>query len=172
MDEDDVADLITEHADELMTEELVALEQEQREERSTEVVEEEEEEHKLSTAEIKDMLSSWEKVRNILQTHHPNKMNVVRSVNLLEENAVNHFRDVLKMRQKQVKIDRFFVKMPKRGSSADESSSAKRAKLASSDSSEPKPGPSGVERPTEDVEVPTVLLEDDEDDNESSPPPS
>ena len=111
-------------------------------------------------------------MRNILQTHYPNKMNVVRSANLLEENAINHFRGVLKMRQKQSTIDRFFVQMPKRVSSADESSSAKRAKLASSDSSEPKPRPCGVERPTEDVEVPTVLLEDDEDDNESSPPPS
>ena len=172
VDEDDVADLIAEHADELTTEELSALEEEQREERSTEAVEEEEEEHQLSTAELKEMLGHWEKFSKVLQTHHPNKMNAVRSVNLLEENAVEHFRNMLKMRQKQSTIDRFFVKMPKRASSADESESAKRAKLASSDSSEPKPGPSGIQRPTQDVEVPPVLLEDDEDDNASSPPPS
>ena len=172
VDEDDVADLIAEHADELTTEELVALEQEQREERSTEVVEEEEEEEVLSTAEIKEMLQNWEKVRKILETHHPNKVNVGRSVNLVEENGINHFRNVLKLRQKQVKIDRFVVKLPKRVSSSDDSSVAKRPRVDSSDSSDPQPGPSGIQRPKQDIELPTVFLEDDEDEDVSSPPPS
>ena len=172
VDEDDVADLIAEHADELTTEELVALEQEQREERSTEVVEEEEEEEVLSTAEIKEMLQNWEKVRKILETHHPNKVNVGRSVNLVEENGINHFRNVLKLRQKQVKIDRFVVKLPKRVSSSDDSSVAKHPRVDSSDSSDPQPGPSGIQRPKQDIELPTVFLEDDEDEDVSSPPPS
>ena len=125
-----------------------------------------------AAAEIKEMLQNWEKVRKILETHHPNKVNVGRSVNLVEENGINHFRNVLKLRQKQVKIDRFVVKLPKRVSSSDDSSVAKHPRVDSSDSSDPQPGPSGIQRPKQDIELPTVFLEDDEDEDVSSPPPS
>ena len=50
---EDVYDLIAEHTDELMTDKLLALQQEQEEERSTEVTEEEGEEV-LTTNNIKD----------------------------------------------------------------------------------------------------------------------
>ena len=55
MDKEDVDDLIAEHADELTTDKLVALQQEQEEERSKEVREEEWEEVS-TTSDIKDFL--------------------------------------------------------------------------------------------------------------------
>ena len=48
--------------------------------------------------------------------HHPNKVIASRSVNIIEENVIKHFRDVLKLRQKQMSMERFLVKMEKRPS--------------------------------------------------------
>ena len=53
----------------------------------------------------------------VIEIHHLNKVKAGRSVNLCEEIVVRHFRNVLKMRQKQVSIERFLVKMEKRPSS-------------------------------------------------------
>ena len=73
VDTEDIKDLIAEHTDELTTEELVALQQEQQEERLTEVTEEEGEEV-LTTSDIKDFLKQWEAVCSDVHIHHPNKM--------------------------------------------------------------------------------------------------
>ena len=51
-----------------------------------------------------------------------------RAINLFNENALSHFRDMLKRREKQISLDRFLVKQPKRQQS----------------DSEPQPGPSEV----------------------------
>ena len=57
VDTKDVNDLIAKHADELTTDELVALQQEKEEQRSTEVTDEEGEgEEVLTTAQINEML--------------------------------------------------------------------------------------------------------------------
>ena len=86
VDTEDVDDLIAEHTDELMTDELVALQQEQEEEKLTEVTEEEGEEV-LTTMDIKDFLRKWEQVCKVIEIHHPDKVNVRRSVNLREEKS-------------------------------------------------------------------------------------
>ena len=88
---------------------------------------EEEGEEVLSTSDIKDFLKHWEAVRTVILLRHPNKVVRSRSVNIMEENVIKHFRDVLKRRQKQVSIERFLVKMQKRpsGESQGEASAAK-----------------------------------------------
>ena len=68
----------------------------------------------LTTTQIKEMLKQWENVCRVVEVHHPNKMNAGHSVNLFEENGIRHFQDVLKMRQKQVSIDRFLMQVEKR----------------------------------------------------------
>ena len=73
VDTEDIKDLIDEHADELTTEELVALQQEQQEERSMKVTEEEGEEM-LITSDIKYFLKQWEAVCSVVHIHHPNKV--------------------------------------------------------------------------------------------------
>ena len=98
---EDVEDLIVKHTDELTTEGLVAL---QQEEWSMEVTEEEGE-GVLSVNDIKDFLKQWEAVCTVILVHHPNKRIAGRSVNILEENVIEHFRDVLKLGQKQVSIE-------------------------------------------------------------------
>ena len=74
---------------------------------------EEEGEEILTSVDIKDFLEKWEDVRRVIQIHHPNKVNAGHSVNLLEENAIRHFRNVLKMKQKQLPIEYFLMKMEK-----------------------------------------------------------
>ena len=75
VDTEDVKDLISEHTDELTTEELVALQQEQQEEMLTEATEEEGEgEEVLSTSNIKDFIKQWEAVHTMFLLPHSNKV--------------------------------------------------------------------------------------------------
>ena len=75
VDTKDVEDLIAKNADEVMTDELVALQQEQQEEMSTEATEKEGKgEEVLSTSEIKQLLKQWEAVCAVILLHHPNKL--------------------------------------------------------------------------------------------------
>ena len=69
----------------------------------------------------------WE---NFVEKHHLNKEVSGRCMNLFHDNAISHFRGILKQRWKQVS-DNFLLKFPKRQSS----------------DPEPQPGPSGVKFP-------------------------
>ena len=55
--------------------------------------------------DIKDFLKQWENVLRVIEIYPSNKVNAGCSVNLCEENAVRHFRSVLKMCQKQVSLE-------------------------------------------------------------------
>lgn len=57
------------------------------------------------------MCKMWEKVQNFVEKHHPNKAVAVRAMNLFNENAMSHFCEILKRRQKQMSLDRFPVKV-------------------------------------------------------------
>ena len=66
----------------------------------------------------------------------------------MEENIIKHFRDVLKLRQKQMSIERFLVKMEKcpSGELQVGASAAKRPKkdsetVGKEQTGEPQPGP-------------------------------
>ncbi|PNF33870.1 hypothetical protein B7P43_G07233 [Cryptotermes secundus] len=77
--------------------------------------EEEEEEEEVtakqqSSGAIKEMLKAWEIVASYIEKHHPNKAVAMRATNLFNDNAVSHFHQILKRRQKQMSLDSFLVK--------------------------------------------------------------
>ena len=53
----------------------------------------------------------WETVQYFVEKHHPNKAVAVRVMDLYNDNAMSHFREILKRRQKQMSLDRFLVKV-------------------------------------------------------------
>ena len=130
VDGEDLEELVEEHTQELTTDELIQLHKEQQREVIEELSSGEEEVKKdtIPSSEIKKALKNWEELQNFIEKHHPNKEVSGRAINLFNENALSHFRDMLKRREKQISLDRFLVKQPKRQQS----------------DSEPQPGPSEV----------------------------
>ncbi|GFU83782.1 uncharacterized protein TNCV_1694521 [Trichonephila clavipes] len=61
----------------------------------------------MPTSAIKDLLKKWEDVRAMVLEWHPNQADVSR-VGDLYNNAINHFRKILKKREKQSTLDMFF----------------------------------------------------------------
>ncbi|GCC22655.1 hypothetical protein chiPu_0001043 [Chiloscyllium punctatum] len=74
VDKGNVAELVEDHRQELSTEDLVELQQEQvkvmQQEHSGE---EEEEREDVSSVQIKDICSKWSEVQAFVERHHPNK---------------------------------------------------------------------------------------------------
>lgn len=117
VNEDNIQELVDEHAQELTTDELMYLHREQQQEVMEEISSEEEDkmaEESITSNEIREMCNMWETVQNFIAKHHPNKAVAVRSINLFNGNAMSHFRQILKRRQKQVSLDRFLVKVSER----------------------------------------------------------
>ncbi|GCC24859.1 hypothetical protein chiPu_0003262 [Chiloscyllium punctatum] len=113
VDEDDVAELVEDHRQELSTEDLVELQQEQVKVMQREHSGEEEEEREdVSSVQIKDICSKWSEVQAFVERHHPNKNVTNRAVNSLNDNVMSHFRKILQQRKKQVSLDRFLVASP------------------------------------------------------------
>ena len=109
IDNDDVEELLDEHQAELTTEELLRLQNEQKKMLEEEMSSEEEEARKdAPTSEIKQMCSKWTELQNLVELHHPDKAAATRVINDLNDTIMNHFRKVLKRRQKQVSLDRYF----------------------------------------------------------------
>lgn len=108
----DIEELVEEHTQELTTEELMELHCVSQQEVLEESLSEEEEvtEKQQSSAEIREMLKAWETVTSYTEKHHPNKEVAMRAANLFNDNAVSHFRQILKRRQKQTTLDSFLVK--------------------------------------------------------------
>ena len=65
----------------------------------------------LTSSEIREM---WETVQNSIEKHHPNNTVAVQAMNLFNDNAMSHFHEILKRRQKQVSLDRFLVKVTRK----------------------------------------------------------
>jgi hypothetical protein len=53
-------------------------------------------------------------VQNFVEKHHPNKAVAVRAINIFNDSAMSHFREILKRRQKQQSLDRFWLKWHKK----------------------------------------------------------
>jgi len=97
--------LVEVHSQELTTDELLQLHEQQGkevmgEDSSGEVVDEEQQ----SSSTINKMLKSLESVSAYVAKYLPEKVVAVRSTNLF-----NHFRNILKRRQKQISMDKFVV---------------------------------------------------------------
>jgi hypothetical protein len=66
-------------------------------------------------------------VQSFVERYHPDKAVTNRIINLFNDNAMSHFRNILKRRQKQISLDRILVRQGPSESQA-ESSGAKRRK--------------------------------------------
>lgn len=120
VNEADIQELVEEHEQELTTDELMDLHREQQQEIMEDISSEEEEkktEESLTSNEIREMCKMWETVQNFVEKHHPNKAVAVRAMNIFNDNAMSHFREILKRRQKQQSLDRFLVKVARKDSS-------------------------------------------------------
>jgi len=121
VDEEDVEDLVKEHNTGLTTEELQDLHKEQQQEVVEELSAEEEKnnEGSFTTADIKEILGYWSRTQNLVEKWHPNVAVVNRCINLFDDSVVQYFRKILKSRQRQMTLGRFFSKKrPNYGSSS------------------------------------------------------
>ena len=111
MDSGDVEELLDEHRDELTTEELQQLQEEQKRTLTKVMSSDEDEGRKIaSTADIKEICAKWNNIQNFVELYHPDKATSSRAVYMFNDIVISHFRKVLKRRQKQVTLDRFFTK--------------------------------------------------------------
>ncbi|XP_008104049.2 tigger transposable element-derived protein 1 [Anolis carolinensis] len=119
VDEGDVHDLIEQHNEELTTEELQELQEQQHAEVLQEInAEEPEAEEVIHTSEIKEMLGMWEKISDFIEKKHPEKVATSRALALCSDTCLTPFRNILKGK-KQGSLDRFLLKRP--GSESQES---------------------------------------------------
>ena len=50
----------------------------------------------------------------IWRKHHPNKVVTLQVINLFNDSAMSHFREIHKRKQKQAPLDRFLVKVARK----------------------------------------------------------
>jgi hypothetical protein len=72
--------------------------------------EEKNNEGSITTADMKELLGYWSRTQNLVEKCHPNVAVVNRCINLFDENVMQHFRKILKSRQRQMTLDRSFSK--------------------------------------------------------------
>lgn len=111
VDEEDINNLVHEHQEELSTAELQELGgmlhssvQQQ--------FSEEEEEAVIPSADIKDILCAFQRVAAFVEQNHPKKNFTARAIEHFGGVCLSHFRSILKSRQRQTSLDRFFTKRP------------------------------------------------------------
>ncbi|GCC33435.1 hypothetical protein chiPu_0011904 [Chiloscyllium punctatum] len=148
---EDVEELVEDHKNELTTEKLQHLHKMQQEEVAEEIASEEEKgtSENISSAEIKELCFLWSKIQAIVEKWHPNKAVVNRSINMFNDNVIDHFRKIQKSRQHQTILERWFSK--------------------ESQSSEPQPSASGLSvttmkrqrQQTAKAQLPDVIMEGD-----------
>ncbi|GFV81372.1 uncharacterized protein TNCV_4773981 [Trichonephila clavipes] len=99
VNEDDIEEIIMGHEDELTTEELQEILNEEHQETHRNVSPSEQEEDErgpMPTSAIKDLLKKWAYVRAMVLEWHPNQADVSRVGDLYSDNAINYFRKILK----------------------------------------------------------------------------
>jgi hypothetical protein len=125
---EDVEELLEGHKNELSTEELKQLQEQQQKTIVEEMSSDEEEGSKdVSSSLISEICAKWGEVQSFVERYHPDKAVASRSINIFNDNAMFHFRNVLKRRQNQITLDKFFVRQRPSESQA-ESNGAKRQK--------------------------------------------
>ncbi|XP_033011520.1 tigger transposable element-derived protein 1-like [Lacerta agilis] len=141
---DDVEELVEDHKTELTTEELQNIPTEQQQ-AATEEISLEESREIVSTALIKEMCAKWAEVQSFVEKYHPDKAAVSHATNTFNDNAISHFRQILKHRQKQISTGKKLVRKRISGS---------------------EPGVSGVKKAREGTageESLTAIMEEDPD---------
>ncbi|GFT75356.1 uncharacterized protein TNCV_967971 [Trichonephila clavipes] len=111
VNEDDIEELRMGHEDELTTEELQEILNEEHQETQQNVSPSEQEEDErgpMPTSAIKDLLKKWKAVRAMVLEWHPNQADFSRVGDLYNDNAIDYFRKILKKIGKQSTLDMFF----------------------------------------------------------------
>ncbi|UYV71872.1 hypothetical protein LAZ67_9000820 [Cordylochernes scorpioides] len=106
-----IQELVEEEDQELTTNELIDLHREQHQE-VKEVISsgKEEDENSLGSLpsdQIREICKMWETVQLFVAKHHPNKPAALRATDQFNDNAMSHFREILKKRQKQQSLDHY-----------------------------------------------------------------
>ncbi|XP_023240159.1 tigger transposable element-derived protein 1-like [Centruroides sculpturatus] len=90
VDDADMEELLKDHQNELTTEELVAMQEEQMKVLQEEHLSEEEAREEIISAEIKEICRKWNDVQEFIEKHHPNKVVANR-----DDTVLAHFRKIL-----------------------------------------------------------------------------
>ncbi|GFR30498.1 tigger transposable element-derived protein 1 [Trichonephila clavata] len=113
VEEEDVEELIEEHKEELTTEELQTLLAQQQDNAQREASSDNEEQQSnnqpIPTADIKNILVKWKAVQEFTNAHYPDSAEANRINDLYSDTLVRYFRQMLKKREKQTTLDRFFT---------------------------------------------------------------
>ncbi|GBN64745.1 hypothetical protein AVEN_231531-1 [Araneus ventricosus] len=64
-----------------------------------------------SSSAMSEMLKAWGIVASHIDKHNLKKTVVMRATNLLNDNAVSHYRQVLKGQKRQISLNSFLVKI-------------------------------------------------------------
>ncbi len=115
VDDGDINDLVEEHSEELTTDELLQLQEQQHSDAVEEIGSPEEDivaEKAISTSDIKAVLAKWQDVSEFVEKNHPEKVSTGRAAALFNDTALAHFRNILKGRKKQTSLDMFLMKRP------------------------------------------------------------
>lgn len=125
---EDVEELVEDHKNELSTEELEQL-QEQQQKAIVEEMSSEEEivREDVPCSLIREICAKWGEVQNFVERYHPDKAVASCSINIFNDGAMSHFRNILRRRQKQISLDNFLIRQRPSESQA-ESSGVKRQK--------------------------------------------
>ena len=103
---EDVEELQEDHKDESGTEELEQLQKQLQKAIVWEIPSEEEEGREdVPTSFISEICAKWGEVQSLVERYHPDKAVASRSINIFNDNAMRHFRNILKRRQKQITMD-------------------------------------------------------------------
>jgi len=125
---EDVEEILEDHKDELSTEELEQLQKQLQKTIVEEMsLDEEEGREDVPTSLNHEICAKWGEVQSFVERYHPAKAVASRSINISNDNAMCHFRNILKRRQKQITLDNILVRQ-RRGGSEAQSSGAKRQK--------------------------------------------
>lgn len=96
VEDDDVEELVGDHNTEPTTEELQDLQREKQLPVAGELFTQEEEGKEDTPASlIKEILGKWEEMQSFIENYHPDKEVTNLTINLFNDNAGFHFRQVL-----------------------------------------------------------------------------
>ena len=59
---------------------------------------------------IREICAKWGEVQSFVERYHPDNAVASRSINIFNDNAMCHFRNIFKRRQKQIAMDNFLVR--------------------------------------------------------------
>jgi len=117
---EDVEELLEDHKDELSTEELEQLQKQLQKVIEEEMSSEEEKGREdVSTSLSREICAKWGEVQSFVEQYHPDTAVASRSINIFNDNAMCHFRNILKRRQKQITLDNYLVRQRPGGSEAE-----------------------------------------------------